>query len=291
MRLAVVVPFLNEAEVLGRLLSSLRAQERLPDRLLLVDDGSDDDSFRLAAEFAEHHAYATALQRPRQPRSSDRLARASELLAFQWAVPQLDSAWDVVAKLDADLELPPCALRHLLDRLEEDATLGIAGTFLSEHDEAGVARRVSTRERHVHGATKFYRRACFEQIAPIPPILGWDTIDELTAQMHGWTTRSFGLPGGDPLHLRPRGAYDGLLRAHRRWGECAYAFGEPLPVTMLLAARDARDGRRTLGPINYVAGWVSAALRRQPRAATDVRAFVRRAQYGRVRDRLAGRRR
>lgn len=218
MRLAVVVPFLNEAEVLGRLLSSIEAQERRPDRLLLVDDGSEDDSFRLAAAFAEDHPYAGVLQRPRQARSSDRLARASEFLAFQWGVERLDLAWDVVAKLDADLELPPCTLGHLLERLEEDQTLGIAGTFLSERDEAGVVRRVSARECHVHGATKFYRRACFEQIAPVPPILGWDTIDELTAQLHGWTTRSFALPGGDPLHLRPRGAYDGLLRAHRRWG-------------------------------------------------------------------------
>lgn len=289
MRLAVVVPFLNEAEVLGRLLSSIEAQERRPERLLLVDDGSEDGSQSLAVAFAERHPYARAMQRPRRDRASDRLGRASELLAFQWAVEQLDLAWEVVAKVDADLELPPCALRHLLERLEEDRRLGIAGAFLSERDEAGDARRIVIPERHVHGATKFYRRACFEQIAPVPPILGWDTIDELTAQLHGWTTRSFALPGGDPLHLRPRGAYDGRLRAHRRWGACAYAFGEPLPVTVLLAARQLASRRPVAEPANYVAGWLGGALRRQPRAAAEVRAFARGRQYARMRDRLLGR--
>lgn len=291
MRLAVVVPFLNEAEFLGRLLSSIEAQDRPPDRLLLVDDGSEDGSHAIAAAFADRVAYARTLKRPRQDRTTDRLARASELVAFQWAAEQLDVEWDVVAKLDADLELPPCAFAYLLDRLDADPQLGIAGSFLSEHGEHEVPRRIQIPEHHVHGATKFYRRACFSAITPIPPILGWDTIDEATAQLHGWTTRSFALPGGDPLHLRPRGAYDGRLRAHRRWGECAYAFGEPLAVTVLLGARQISDPPPVIASVNYVAGWLGAALRRQPRAAGEVRAFVRRKQWEGIRGRLLGRRR
>jgi glycosyltransferase involved in cell wall biosynthesis len=39
LRLAVVVPFLDEERHLGVLLSSLEGQRRRPDRLLLVDDG------------------------------------------------------------------------------------------------------------------------------------------------------------------------------------------------------------------------------------------------------------
>jgi hypothetical protein len=288
MRLAVVVPFLNEAEHLGRLLASIDAQERRPDELLLVDDGSRDESFAIASAFSDEHPYARALRRPPREDAGDRLARAAELVAFRWAVEQLSDQWDVVAKLDADLELPPITFGYLLDRLAEDPRLGLAGTFLTEDGPEGL-HRITIPERHVHGATKFYRRACFEQIAPIPAILGWDTIDEATAQMHGWTTRSFALPGGDPLHLRPRGAYDGTLRAHRRWGECAYAFGEPLGVSVLLGLRQLADPPRVTGSINYVAGWLGAALRREPRAAADVRASVRRDQWARVRGRLRGR--
>ena len=67
--------------------------------------------------------------------------------------------------------------------------------------ETAVSRdadRVRIGAGHVHGATKFFRRACWEQISPVPPILGWDTIDESTARMRGWRTQSFAMPDGDP---------------------------------------------------------------------------------------------
>jgi hypothetical protein len=44
---------------------------------------------------------------------------------------------------------------------------------------------------HVRGPAKMYRRECFEDIGGLPEILGWDTIDELKAQMLGWETKSY----------------------------------------------------------------------------------------------------
>ena len=118
--------------------------------------------------------------------------------------------------------------------LERDERLGLAGSFLQE-----AGRRIRIGEGHVHGATKFFRRECWEDIAPVPPILGWDTIDESTARLRGWRTKSFAMPDGDPEHLRPRGTHDGLLRGYRRWGECSYALGEsPLHVAALHAQAD-----------------------------------------------------
>ena len=88
---------------------------------------------------------------------------------------------------------------------------------------------------HVRGATKFYRRECYEQIQPIPAHLGWDMIDEVKARRAGWRTESFELPGGDTLHLRPTGRHDGQLRAYRRWGACAWGYGAH-PAFVLLGA-------------------------------------------------------
>jgi biofilm PGA synthesis N-glycosyltransferase PgaC len=281
MVLAVVVSFLDEAAHLGELLASLEAQDRPPDQLLLVDDGSSDDSPRQARAFAERHPYARALTRPRQRRGADRLAAAAELAAFQWAVDVLSPGWDVVAKLDADLRLPPSMLRELLERLAEDPRLGIAGTFLRED-----GARIRIADGHVHGATKVYRRACFEAISPIPAILGWDTIDELRAARAGWRTRSFALQGGDPVHLRPRGSYDGRLRAHRRWGRCAYAFGEPPLLVAAQALRDLARPPRVAGGLSYGSGWAAAALSGAPRAEPELRAWVRAARHRRLRERL-----
>ena len=80
--------FLNEEQLLPRLLASLARQSRPPQLLLLVDDGSDDRSPALAAEFARTHGYAQLVSRPPQERGSDRLAGAAELIGFQWALTQ-----------------------------------------------------------------------------------------------------------------------------------------------------------------------------------------------------------
>jgi biofilm PGA synthesis N-glycosyltransferase PgaC len=288
MVLDVVVPFLNERQLLGELLGSLEAQDRPPDHLVLVDDGSDDGSLELAEAFAARHANATVLRRPRRDQAPDRLERANELLAFQWAIEQLSATGDIVAKLDADLRLPPCALAVIERHLEEDSSLGIAGAFLAEQRPDGTRHRIRIGPGHVHGATKFYRRACFEQISPLPAILGWDTIDELRARRAGWRTASFALPTGDPLHLRPRGARDGILRAFRRWGVCAYAYGEPPLIAGVQSLRQMREQPLVLSGISYGLGYAGAALRRAPRAEPELRAYVRAEQFRRLRRRLAG---
>jgi glycosyltransferase involved in cell wall biosynthesis len=81
-RLAVVVPFLDEERLLPVLLESIAAQERPPERLLLVDDGSRDGSAALAEAFAARRPYAAALRRPTRDAGADRLAGAHELRAF-----------------------------------------------------------------------------------------------------------------------------------------------------------------------------------------------------------------
>jgi poly-beta-1,6-N-acetyl-D-glucosamine synthase len=286
MKLVAVVPILDEERHLPTLLASIAAQSRTPDRLLLVDDGSTDASPALAAAFAREHPYATALRRPPRRIGADRLADANEMRAFAWALDTLDEPWDIVAKLDADLRLAPGTLASIEARFRDDARLGIAGPPLLSIDEAGRDLSHRTRPEHVEGATKFYRRACLKEIGPIPPILGWDTIDEIRARMHGWRTAG-GDAGEEPvLHLRPMGAHDGLTRAFRRWGACAYGYGEhPLHV-LLIALRRTRERPIVLGGACYLAGWAEAGVRRAPRAEPELRAYVRSDQLRRIAGRL-----
>jgi biofilm PGA synthesis N-glycosyltransferase PgaC len=287
-RLTVIVPFLNEARHLPRFLASLERQTRLPDRLVLVDDGSTDGSGDLAASFAERHDFASVMRRPERLRESDRLAGAAELRSFGWAVGQLDEPWDILAKLDADLELNPRHFECLLRELEADPRLGIAGACLSDLAENGTRKRAPAPAWHVRGATKFYRRECYEQIQPIPAHLGWDMIDEVKARKLGWCTASFELPQGDTLHLRRTGAHDGRLRAYRRWGECAWGYGAH-PLFALLGAVKRLSWRPyVVGGALYAIGYASAGLRRRPRADRDVRSFVRREERTQVRNRLSG---
>jgi biofilm PGA synthesis N-glycosyltransferase PgaC len=168
----------------------------------------------------------------------------------------------------------------------------MAGAYLREVDPQGVSMRMRSRPDHVHGATTFYRRECYEDIAPLPAIVGWDMIDANRARLRGWRTESVPIPGGDPLHLRPMGAQDGLLRSFRRWGMAAYALGEhPLHV-FLHSVQRMRERPLVIGGLNYLVGWALGALRRLPRAEPELRGFVSRQQLRRIgeRSRRLGRR-
>ncbi len=290
MRIALVVPFLDEERHLPVLLDSLAAQSRPPDEVLLVDDGSCDGSAELAERFSAEHSYARSVRRPARPRGQDRLGEAAELRAFQWGVEQLDPSWDVVAKLDGDLYLTPTVLEQVEQTLLADPRLGVTGPFLSIRDPEGRLRRERCPSHHVRGATKFYRRGCWRQISPVAPTLGWDTIDEVAARLHGWRTGSFEATGGDPIHLRPTGAVDGRLRAYWRWGACAYAIGNHPLWVILSAVRRAGDRPWLLAAGVYLAAWAAAMCRRAPRAAPPVRAQVRREQLTRLRTGIGPRR-
>jgi hypothetical protein len=285
--LAVVVSYLNERDYLPRLLASVDAQVRAPERLVLVDDGSTDGSHELAQRFCEERPWAVALRRPPQPPRGDRLAAAAELRSFVWGLEHVDVPYDVVAKLDADLELRPSHFAAVCAALEGDARLGIAGAYLSIRRGDGTLLRERHPPDHVRGPNKFYRRACLEAISPLPTYLGWDTIDETRARMLGWRTSSVALSGGDSIHLRPTGAHDGRLRAFWRWGECAYGYGSH-PLTVLAGAA-ARSLRRpyVISGAAYALGWASARARSRPRAETETRAFRRREELARL-SRLAG---
>jgi poly-beta-1,6-N-acetyl-D-glucosamine synthase len=276
LRIACIVSFLNEQRYLRRFLESIEAQRRRPDELLLVDDGSSDESARIAGEFAEHHPEVRLLRRPPRSPARDRLADASVVRAFQWGISQVCEPWDVVVKMDADLMLSPDLFATMEQAFVEQPGLGIAGAYLSVVDrQTGERRRERCPPQHVRGPTKFYRRACYEQIAPIHAMLGWDTIDEITARWYGWHTASVACPAGDTIHLRPTGAHDGRVRAQFRWGTCAYAIGQHPAWVAASALRRLGDQPRVLASAAFLAGWFTSPVRRPPRASATVREFGR----------------
>jgi poly-beta-1,6-N-acetyl-D-glucosamine synthase len=287
--LAAAVMFLNEERLLPRLLASLARQTRPPQLLLLVDDGSHDRSPALAAEFAHTHGYAQLLSRPPQERGADRLAGAAELIGFQWALTQAseigadeNETFDLVAKLDADLELPDDFFERIVSAFESDMTLGISGAALAVVDDDGDQHLEYSQPWHVRGATKFYRHACWEQIEPLPAILGWDTIDEARAQLNGWRVEVVPFPVAPPVHLRPTGSHDGDLRGFRRRGVAAWGYGaHPLNVLASALLR-MRHRPRLVGGLAYLGGWLGAAVRRAPRAEPEVVSYVQHRQLKRI---------
>lgn len=282
MKTAVCVVFLNEEPFLRGLLASLAVQTSPPWRIVLVDDGSTDGSLGVAQDFVGREPRASLVERAARPRERDRLESASVWRSFHIAVDGLGGDWDIVAKLDADLWLPPRLIEQIEGRFSADPKLGLAGPFLSEPGPKGALKRLRSRPEHVAGATKFYRRACYEDIFPLPYLLNLDMVDEAKARSRGWRTASFVPAGGDALHLRPHGTHDGARRAHRRWGRGDYASGTHPLLVAFVGLQRLREPPAVIGSMSYWTAWLLAAIRREPRFDAELRAFRRREQLARV---------
>ena len=289
MRIALVVMILNEEEHLPTFLASLGRQTRPPDRAVLLDDGSTDGSAEIAAQFSRDHPWAQLVRRAARGPERDRLVSASVWASFQSAADDLraEADFDVVAKVDGDLRLTPHLLEEIEARFATDPELGLTGPYLAEVDATGARHRLPWRPEHVGGAVKFYRRACYEDVFPLPALLNFDMVDEVKARSRGWRTASFEAVDGDPIHLRPHGTYDGALRGFRRWGRAEYVSGtHPLSV-LYVGVQRLRARPRVLGGLNYLGGWIGAAVRGVPRYEPDLRALRRREQLDLMRSRLA----
>jgi biofilm PGA synthesis N-glycosyltransferase PgaC len=275
-RLLVVSPLYNEAAHLERTARALAAQRRRPDRWLIVDDGSTDDTLAIARRLAAELDFVDAIAAPPDGAAGpDKLALAREARAFNIGLRHAGwTQFDLVGKLDGDIELPPEWFSTLLDRFAADPALGLAGGRLLEPTAAGWALNAIP-DHHVHGAVKLFRRDCLAAIGGIPERLGWDTIDEVYVRMRGYRTQSF----RDLVarHHRPYASADGRLRGLARHGECAWILHYGPAWVLLRSFKTVSDPPRGLSGAAYAYGYARAALQARPRVEDPAfRRFMRR---------------
>jgi hypothetical protein len=127
-----------------------------------------------------------------------------------------------MAKLDGDLSFSPDYFQKCFEHFREKPDLGIGGGEIY-HDLEGRLKLESNPRFHVRGATKIYRRDCWEAIGGLWRAPGWDTIDEVKANMLGWKTYSF--EELRLIHHRFTGSADGLMRDCVKHGMVCYICG------------------------------------------------------------------
>jgi glycosyltransferase involved in cell wall biosynthesis len=267
---AVVTPARNEAGNLPELARCLAAQTVRPARWIVVDNGSTDATEQVARELAagDPAMSVVAARGEAVPTRGGPVARA-----FMAGVDALGVTPDVVVKVDADITVDPDYFAGLLAEFEADPRLGIAGGTCYELENGEWVPRHVTGAR-VRGASRAYRWACLQDVLPLEDRPGWDGIDELRAAAAGWSTGSFGHLRF--LHHRAVGRRDGSRRARLfQTGRSTY-FAGYRPSYLVL--RSLYRARREPIAVAMIAGYVSAAVRREPRVDAAARAAVRRQQ-------------
>ncbi|HEV7482625.1 MAG TPA: glycosyltransferase family 2 protein [Solirubrobacterales bacterium] len=282
-RVLLITPARDEAAHLENTIRAVAAQSRLPDLWLIIDDGSSDETPAILERQAAELPFLELRRTPVRDAGGDAdgLAVAAEARAFNAALATVDPAeFTHIGKLDADIELPSDYLEGLLDRFAADPRLGVGGGILLERN-GGEWRPTSVPAYHVRGALKLYNRACFEAIGGIEERLGWDTIDETYARMHGFATRSF--PELPAHHHRPVATRGGALRGRARHGQCAYILRYGLPWVFARSFKVAAQKPYVLSGFAFFYGYLKALLKAQPKVEDNsFKRFVRRELRGRA---------
>jgi biofilm PGA synthesis N-glycosyltransferase PgaC len=274
----VISPVRDEEAYLRFTIESMLAQTIRPVEWVIVNDGSTDNSASIIDEYAAQHSWIRAVHRLNR---GFRKAGGGVVEAFNDGYRALTTDdWQFVVKMDGDLTFDSDYFENCLNNFRRDERLGIGGGVIC-YIENGAKRIEFCPEFHVRGATKIYRRECWEAIGGFWPAPGWDTMDEVKANMLGWGTRSF--PDLHLQHHRYTGTAEGLWAGLVKNGRANYVCGYH-PLFMFVKCL-LRLPRRPyfIGSAGLLYGFLTGYLKQIPQV-DDVQTigFLRRQQLGRL---------
>jgi glycosyltransferase involved in cell wall biosynthesis len=223
----IITPARDEEAHIETTILSVVHQTVRPVQWIIVNDGSRDDTGVIINGYVQMHQWITPLHRSDR---GFRQAGGGVINAFYDGYDLIESLdWEFIVKLDADLSFAPDYFERCFAEFAKDSHLGIAGGGIYHQANGGVTLEESPLF-HVRGATKIYKRECWDKLGGLLRAPGWDTVDEVKANMLGWSTRTF--PNLQVSHHRFTGAADGAWKDSVKNGRANYITGYH-PVFML----------------------------------------------------------
>lgn len=252
MRYYIVIPAHNEATFIKQTLDSIVAQTKRPEKVVVVNDNSTDNTADLVLHYTEQFPFISLVN---SISSNIHLPGSKVINAFYKGFETLDNTYDCIIKLDADIVLPKNYLEVITNHFNSDSKIGMVGGFAYiEKNNQWVLENLTNKD-HIRGAFKAYRKACFNDIGGLKTAMGWDTVDELLAQYHGWIIKT-----DETLkvkHLKPTGAtYNKAARLKQ--GEAFYRLRYGLTITAIAGLKLALKKKKPLLFIDYITGFLKA---------------------------------
>lgn len=278
-RYVLISPCRNEVDFMRRTLDSVTSQTIQPAQWIVVDDGSTDGTSEILQEYAERFPFITVVRRQDRGKRS---VGPGVIEAFYEGYDRISVEYGYLCKLDMDLDLPKRYFERLMEKMHAEPRLGTA-SGKAFYTVAGTGEHVlETIRDHVSiGASKFYRRECFEQIGGFVREVMWDGIDCHRARMFGWIAGSYDEPELRFEHLRPMGSSEhNILIGRKRHGYGQYFMGSSFVFMTASALSRLNAQPRVVGATMMWWGYVEAMLARRPRYndAAFIR-FLRRWQW------------
>ena len=256
----------NEEENIGKTIESVLAQTQLPERWVIVSDGSFDATDEIVQGYAKQYDLIRFLRITRAPGRSF----GSKVIALKHASEILESvSYDFIGNLDADVTLDPTYFRDLLSRFEGDPNLGLAGGFVHEKIGGGFRSRTSNRGYSVAHAAQLVRRECYEEFGGYAVLEygGEDWHAQISARMNGWEAQAF--PELHIYHHRRTGEAENLVRHKFRQGRMDYSFGSDAVFETLKCLERIPEKPLLIGGLARLAGFGWAWASRDGKPVSD----------------------
>lgn len=284
MKYTLITPARNEEAFIDKTLDSVCAQTVLPERWVVVDDGSTDQTPGIVSDYARQFPWIELVRRP--PRADRSFAGKAH--AFHAGLERLKPLdFEVIGNIDADVGFEPDYFEFLLRKFRECPRLGVAGTAMCE-PHFNALKDSFYNEQDVAGNCQLFRLACFQEIGgyTLSKLGGIDWIAVRTARMKGWETRSF--PEKLFYHHRPMGTSEGgTLRARFNYGRKDYFLGNHALWQVFRVTYQILKWPYIIGGLALLSGYLYGLASRMERPVTpQLLRFHRQEQLLRLRQLL-----
>ena len=252
MKIYIIIPVYNEAAFLKQTIESFVNQTYCPDKLIIINDNSTDNSQEIIDDFAANYDFiSTSLnisEANHQPGSK-------VIRAFYKGFQAFDDNYDLIGKFDADIVLPMDYFENMIQIFASDKNIGIAGGNLYIEKKGNWIYENISEKTKVRGPIKLYRKECFKQIDGLRESVGWDSADELLASYHGWKIKTD--PNLKVKHLKPTGGSYSRVSRYKQ-GEAFYRMRYGFLLTNIASAKLAFKKRSFVYYIYCIGGYFKA---------------------------------
>jgi len=270
-KFTIITPARNEAAYLGKTIKSVISQTLLPQEWVIVDDGSTDETPRIAQAAAQVHPWIKVVRR--RDRGYRDVGRG-QAEAIREGLQHISADdYEFLFNLDADIIIGSDYFKVILHKFAENSKLGIACGQLYEYFN-GRLTKMRVLPLGMIGAVQGWRKECFQEIGGLAKGPGWDGIASFKAMMLGWQTKTFEDDELTVIHLRPEGS--SIRSKYHGWARHGQAlhFAGAHPLWVLASAGyHMLDRPFVLGGLCLIIGYLEALF--QGAARYEDRQFQR----------------
>ena len=281
MRYYIIIPAYNEETLISLTLQSLISQTVLPNKVIVVNDGSTDKTAEIISAFAKEYPFITLVNKTSE---AIHIPGSKVIQAFHEGEKHIDENYDILVKIDSDLIFPSNYFETIIKHFESDDRIGMAGGFCYIEKNGEWILENLTDKDHIRGALKAYRKETFKQIGGLKAAMGWDTVDELLCKFYNWivvTDESLHVK-----HLKPTGANYSKTARYKQ-GEAFYTLGYGFWITSIASAKLAMMKKKPLLFIDYINGFWKAKKAKKPLLVTNEQAkFIRNYRLQKMKQKL-----